>query len=99
MISVSRYYCYITNIGIILILMIYLYLQSSENYEYQSSEKQTIDVASVKSTWVILGFADIRYLPVDRLSALRYEDHVIMALDVSSYENLIKKNYHKIIVR
>ena len=84
--------------------MIYLYLQSSENYEYQISEKQTIDVASVKSTWVILGFADIRYLPVgkmwyDRLSALRYEDHVIMALDVSSYENLIKKNYHETIVR
>lgn len=98
MISVSCYYRYITNIRTILILVIYLYLQSSENYEYQISEKQTTDVASVKSTWVILGFADIRYLLVakmwyDRLSALGYEDHVIMALDVSLYENLIKKNY------
>ena len=105
MISLSRYHCYVVNIGIILILVIYLYLQSSVNYEYQFSEIQTTDLSkktviqvSAKSTWVILGFTDIRYLPVakmwyDRLSALGYEDHVIMALDISSYENLIRSNY------
>lgn len=45
------------------------------------------------SSWTILGFTDINYLPVaklwyQRLSEVGYDNHMIVALDNSSYKNI-----------
>ena len=105
MITGNRFFIYTAVIGIIIIMARYLSLQSYMIYGYQTSEELTIDLAdttvkigSETTSWVILSFTDISYLPVarmwyDRLSTLGYVNHVIMALDVSSHVDLIKGNY------
>ena len=50
-------------------------------------------------SWVILGFTDINYSPVtklwyERLSEVGYDNHIIVALDNSSFKNItIKSKY------
>ena len=51
-------------------------------------------------SWVILGFTDINYLKVTklwykRLSDLGYENHLIVALDNASYQNIILQGNYR----
>ena len=76
----------ITAISVILLFPLNLYLVR----KYKGNDS---------ISWVILGFTDINYLPVtklwyERLSEVGYDNHIIVALDNSSFKNItIKSKY------
>ena len=85
------------------VVMYTFILQSSKHElktksEAQIFRKESKHITKEKSKWIILGFSDINYVPVaklwyNRLSSLGYKNHFIMALDLSTYNELIKHSY------
>ena len=65
-------------------------------YVHIEEYKETIQHQS----WVILGFTDINYLPVTKLwykqlSEIGYHNHMIIALDDKSYNNVTKQGQYR----
>ena len=68
-----------------------IYIICSQENRYEEKDNQS---------WVILGFTGINYLKVTklwykRLSDLGYENHLIVALDNASYQNIILQGNYR----
>ena len=95
--------CNIVGISLIFYVVLNIFIQFSRDKRTLKMERQIFDEdvhhsSKDKSKWIILGFSDINYLPVakmwyKRLSSLGYQNHFLMALDILTYNELIKYNY------
>ena len=96
------------NIGFNIVVLIYMCMQYRHIFVSHTLshllKKVKTSVNTVPSSgrqsneWIIIAFTDERYLPVsklwyNRLSSLGYQDHHLQAMDIISYEDLMRNNF------
>ena len=96
------------NLGFSIVIIIYMHIQyrdilaSHTFLDPVKTVKTSVNTgpnsARQSNEWIIIAFTDERYLPVaklwyNRLSSLGYQNHYLLALDIFSYEDLMKNNF------